>query len=43
MEIISYTGWTSHRFPLSFREVEAMMMERGALVGRLHHHTNWGT
>lgn len=28
-EIISYCVWLYHRFPLSFREIEEMMMERG--------------
>jgi hypothetical protein len=29
VEIISHCVWLDHRFPLSFREVEEMMMERG--------------
>jgi putative transposase len=32
VEIISYCVWLYHRFPLSFREVEEMMMERGVIV-----------
>jgi putative transposase len=32
VEIISYCVWLYHRFPLSFREVEEMMMERGVVV-----------
>jgi putative transposase len=32
VEIISYCVWLYHRFPLSFREVEEMMMERGMIV-----------
>jgi transposase-like protein len=28
-EIISHCVWLYHRFPLSFREVEEMMRERG--------------
>jgi putative transposase len=31
-EIISHCVWLYHRFPLSFREVEEMMMERGVVV-----------
>ena len=31
-EIISHCVWLYHRFPLSFREVEEMMMERGIIV-----------
>jgi putative transposase len=31
-EIISHCVWLYHRFPLSFREVEEMMMERGFVV-----------
>jgi hypothetical protein len=30
VEIISHCVWLYHRFPLSFREVEKMMMERGS-------------
>ena len=32
MEIISHCVWLYHRFPLSFREVEEMMLERGIVV-----------
>jgi putative transposase len=32
VEIISHCVWLYHRFPLSFREVEEMMMERGVEV-----------
>jgi len=32
VEIISHCVWLYHRFPLSFREVEKMMMERGVVV-----------
>jgi putative transposase len=32
VEIISHCVWLYHRFPLSFREVEEMMMERGVVV-----------
>ncbi|WP_406729111.1 IS6 family transposase [Streptomyces sp. GD-15H] len=32
VEIISHCGWLSHRFPLSFREVEEPMPGRGVLV-----------
>jgi putative transposase len=31
-EIISHCVWLSPRFPLSFREVEEIMMERGVVV-----------
>jgi transposase-like protein len=31
-EIISHCVWLYHRFPLSFREVEEMMMACGVLV-----------
>ena len=31
-EIISHGVWLYHRFPLSFREVEEMMLERGIVV-----------
>ncbi len=31
-EIISHCVWLCHRFPLSFREVEEMMLERGVVV-----------
>jgi putative transposase len=33
VEIISHCVWLYHRFPLSFREVEEMMLERGIAVG----------
>jgi hypothetical protein len=33
-EIISHCVWLYHRFPLSFREVEEMMMERSVVVSR---------
>jgi putative transposase len=32
VEIISHCVWLYHRFPLSFREVEEMMMARGVRV-----------
>jgi putative transposase len=32
VEIISHCVWLYHRFPLNFREVEEMMMERGVAV-----------
>jgi putative transposase len=32
VEIISHCVWLYHRFPLSFREVEELMMERGVVV-----------
>ncbi|GAB2771426.1 IS6 family transposase [Streptomyces chlorus] len=32
VEIISHCVWRYHRFPLSFREVEELMLERGVLV-----------
>ncbi|MEV7864370.1 IS6 family transposase [Streptomyces hirsutus] len=32
VEIISHCVWLYHRFPLSFREVEELMLERGVLV-----------
>ena len=31
-EIISYCVWLYHRFPLSFREVEELMIARGVIV-----------
>jgi hypothetical protein len=31
-EIISHCVWLYYRFPLSFREVEEMMLERGIVV-----------
>jgi putative transposase len=33
-EIISHSVWLYHRFPLSFREVEEMMLKRGVVVPR---------
>ncbi len=32
LEIISHCVWLYHRFPLSFREVEEMMLGRGVVV-----------
>jgi putative transposase len=32
VEVINHCVWLYHRFPLSFREVEEMMMERGVVV-----------
>jgi hypothetical protein len=32
VELISHCVWLYHRFPLSFREVEEMMLERGVVV-----------
>jgi putative transposase len=32
VEIISHCVWLYHRFPLSFREVEEMMLQRGIVV-----------
>ncbi len=32
VEVISHCVWLYHRFPLSFREVEELMLERGVLV-----------
>jgi putative transposase len=32
VEIISHCVWLYHRFPLSFRDVEEMMLERGIVV-----------
>jgi putative transposase len=32
VEIIAHCVWLYHRFPLSFREVEELMLERGVLV-----------
>jgi len=32
VEIISHCVWLSYRFPLSFREVEEMMLRRGVVV-----------
>jgi putative transposase len=31
-EIIAYCVWLYHRFPLSFREVEELMLARGVIV-----------
>ncbi|MEU8507799.1 IS6 family transposase [Streptomyces brevispora] len=32
VEVISQCVWLDHRFPLSFREVEEFMLERGVVV-----------
>ena len=32
VEVVSHCVWLYHRFPLSFREVEEMMLERGVVV-----------
>ncbi|MFE7763095.1 IS6 family transposase [Streptomyces sp. NPDC057438] len=32
VEVISHCVWLYHRFPLSFREVEELMLERGVIV-----------
>jgi putative transposase len=32
-EIIAHCVWLIHRFPLSFREVEELMLQRGVVVG----------
>jgi putative transposase len=32
VEIISHCVWLYHRFPLSFREVQEMMLARGIVV-----------
>jgi hypothetical protein len=32
VEVISHCVWLYHRFPLSFREVEELMLERGIVV-----------
>ncbi|MGW2126445.1 IS6 family transposase, partial [Streptomyces sp. NPDC001758] len=32
VEVISHCVWLYHRFPLSFREVEELMLERGVTV-----------
>ncbi len=32
VEIISHCVWLYHRFPLSFREVQEMMLQRGVVV-----------
>jgi putative transposase len=32
VEVISHCVWLYHRFPLSFREVEELMLERGVVV-----------
>ena len=32
VEVISHGVWLYHRFPLSFREVEELMLERGIVV-----------
>ncbi|HTX95660.1 MAG TPA: hypothetical protein VME67_12885 [Mycobacterium sp.] len=31
-EIIAHCVWLYHRFPLSFREVEGLMLVRGVIV-----------
>ena len=31
-EIIAHCGWLYHRFPLSVREVEELMLARGVIV-----------
>jgi len=31
-EIVAHCGWLYHRFPLSFREVEELMLARGVVV-----------
>ncbi|WP_436850502.1 hypothetical protein [Streptomyces griseoloalbus] len=33
VEVISHCVWLYHRFPLSFLEVEELMLERGIVVG----------
>jgi putative transposase len=32
VEVISHCVWLYHRFPLSYREVEELMLERGVIV-----------
>jgi putative transposase len=32
VEVLSHCVWPYHRFPLSFREVEELMLERGIAV-----------
>lgn len=32
VEVVSHCVWLYHRFPLSFREVEELMLERGIVV-----------
>jgi len=32
VEVISHCVWLYHRFPLSFREVEELMLARGVVV-----------
>ncbi|MBB5798753.1 transposase-like protein [Streptomyces caelestis] len=32
VEVISHCAWLYFRFPLSFREVEELMLERGVIV-----------
>ncbi|MDQ1051537.1 transposase-like protein [Streptomyces sp. V4I2] len=32
VEVISHCVWLYHRFPLSFREVEELVLERGIVV-----------
>ncbi|GAA2565247.1 hypothetical protein GCM10010398_62810 [Streptomyces fimbriatus] len=31
-EVISHCGWLYHRFPLGFREVEELMLQRGVIA-----------
>jgi hypothetical protein len=35
VEVISHCVWLCFRFPLSFREVEELMLERGVVVSAL--------
>ncbi|MEU2742987.1 IS6 family transposase, partial [Streptomyces sp. NPDC007095] len=32
VEVISHCVWLYHRFPLSFREVEELLLQRGVIV-----------
>lgn len=32
VEVIAHCVWPYHRFPLSYREVEELMLERGVIV-----------
>lgn len=32
VEVIAHCVWLYHRFPLSFREVEELMLQRGFVV-----------
>lgn len=34
LEVISYAVWLYHRFTLSYREVEELLLERGIVVTR---------